>query len=112
MAESYTNEYRNPGFPNSIMERGNFVDVNDSIGELVNQINTYRSQGKFESARILILQNADALARSEFGATNINGLFEELRNTQIYAKNTSQEIIISDSEPVAITGDIWIEVDV
>ena len=110
MAENYTTEYRNPGFPNSVMERGKFIDVNDSIGEIINQINLYRSQGKFDAARILIMQNADAIARSDFGAATVNSLFEELRNTQIYAKYVSQEIIVSEKEPVSVVGDIWIEV--
>ena len=107
---NYTNEYRNPAFPSEVMERGSFIDVDDSIGSIINQINTYRSQGKYDMAESLIRQNADVIAKASFDSFQINALIEEIRNTQIYALQANQEIATSSEEPFALVGSVWIEV--
>ena len=105
----YTYEYRSPGFPTSVMKSGDYRDVSDSIATLINTINSYRNQGKYDSAAILIRQNADILAKTSFGASLVNSLIEENRNAQLYALEVSQEIYTTIDEPASTSNNvIWI----
>ena len=105
----YTYIYRENGFPNSIMNQVEYRDVYDEIGDKINQINTYRNQGDYESAKKLIESNSDKLKEVSIGASLINSLIEENRNAQLYALEASQEIYTTSEEPiVSSTNVIWI----
>lgn len=108
--DNYTNEYRANNFPNAVMTKTNFIDVNDSIASLINQINTYRQQGRYDLATEIIRQNSTTLAKATIDSGTINKLAEEIRNAQIFALKNSQAVYISDvSEPgTAVAGDVWI----
>ena len=105
----YTYEYRSPGFPSSVMNSGDYRDVSDSIGNLINEINNYRNKGKYDYAAKLIRENANVLSKVSFGASLLNSLIEENRNAQIYALEATQEIYTTSSEPdVSSDNVIWI----
>ena len=105
----YTYEYRSPGFPTSVMNSGDYRDVSDGIGEIINEINNYRNKGKYDYAAKLIRENAEVLSKVSFGASHINSLIEEIRNAQLYALESAQEIYTTDDEPVVSSSDvIWI----
>lgn len=106
---TYTNEYRTNNFPNSVMSNTNYIDVNDSIGDLINQINAYREAGQYDYASVLIKQNAATLAKVFIGSATINGLVEEIRNAQIFALKTSQHIYSDTTEPsIPNISDVWV----
>ena len=105
----YTYKYRENGFPHSIMDEGEYEDVNNDIASEINQINIYRSQGNYKAAADLIKNKSDKLKKVSFGASLINSLIEENRNAQLYALEASQEIYTTSEEPiVSSTNVIWI----
>lgn len=105
MAE-YTHEFSK--FPSEIMARHEFRDVTDDVAPIINQINYLRSQGLYGQAAKLIAENANLLNHYSIDSTTFNTWFEELRNTQIYAKKVQQVIYTDDLEPDCDEDDIWI----
>jgi hypothetical protein len=104
---SYTNEYSR--FPDKIMERHYFKDVDNSISSLVNQVKTLQSQGKYDKVNEILKNNTANLSQYILSAEYINAIDEEIRNLQIYAKNKKQSIFLTDDEPEdAVLGDVWI----
>lgn len=105
---SYTHEYSN--FPTTIMERGNYKDVDDTVAVLINQLKTFQKNKDYKSAILLIAQNP-SLKQYIIGVDVINKIIEEIRNTQIYAKTTKQTVYIQDKNNVpisAVENDVWI----
>ncbi len=103
---SYTHEYSS--FPTTIMEKSNYKDVDGTVAELINQLKTFQQNKDYNSAVLLIAQNP-SLKQYIIGVDVFNKIIEEIRNTQIYAKNKKQTIYVQDDEPVAATdGDVWI----
>ena len=103
---SYTHEYSS--FPTTIMEKSNYKDVDGTVAELINQLKTFQQNKDYNSAILLIAQNP-SLKQYIIGVDVFNKITEEIRNTQIYAKNKKQTIYVQDDEPVTATdGDVWI----
>ena len=105
-SSSYTNEYSK--FPYQIITRHNFMNIDDSIASLVNEINSYKMQGNFEVASKLISENAGLLAHYIIDASTINTIEEEIRNVQVMALQKHQCVYFDGEEPeYCALGDLW-----
>ena len=105
----YGNEFSN--FPKKLITLHHFKNVDDTVANIINQINSLRSQGLYNQAARIIEANKDILPQYVFDAVNIRTIEEELHNTQIYAKKVQQQIFIQDEEPdICEEDDIWIGV--
>ncbi len=106
----YTHEYSN--FPNEILTRHNFLDASDTIGAIINQINTLKSQGEYSRAAAYIEAHKNELGPYVLGCEYLNTIDEETRNVEVYAKAKKQQIYYQDTEPsdVAYQGDVWLGV--
>lgn len=103
---SYTNEYAN--FPTSLITLHDFQDIGDDVAVLVNNIQSLRSEGKYDEATKLIRNNSDLLENRIVGAEWFRTQEEEIRNTQIFARSAQQMIYDDETEPDIAEGDIWI----
>lgn len=79
-------------FPLSIMENVNYKDVNDDIAALLNRIDELRDAEDYLSAATLINTNKDILEPYVIDSNVVNRLFEEQRNTEIWASQEGQNI--------------------
>ena len=104
----YSHEFSN--FPNKLITKHNFVDVDDKTAELVNQINSLRANKKYNDAAKLIRENSDRLENRSADAVTFRTIFEEIWNTQVYALQKQQVVFTKADEPECETGDIWIGV--
>lgn len=103
----FTHEYSN--FPDELIQIVNYKNVNDTIGELINQINDYRQQGNYAAAQILISDYATQLKAYNLDMTVINKIIEEIRNTQIKSRVAGQFLSIDEDEPDGVwDGFVWI----
>ena len=103
---NYTHEYSN--FPTTVMEKGNYKDVNSNVARLIDQLKTYQQNRDYNSA-VLLIANNPSLKQYIIGVDVINKIIEEIRNAQIYAKTAKQTIYVQDETPVsAIDGDVWL----
>ena len=97
----YTHEYSN--FPDDLITLTNYRNVNDTIGELINQINSYRLDGNYAAAQILISDYATQLKPYNLDMSIINMMIEEIRNSQIKSRIAGQFLSIEEDEP----DDVW-----
>ena len=105
-SSSYTNEYSK--FPYQIITQHHFMNIDDSIASLVNEINSYKMQGNFEVASKLISENAGLLAHYVIDASTINTIEEEIRNVQVMALQKHQCVYFDEEEPeYCALGDLW-----
>ena len=95
-------------FPNQKITKHNFKNIDDSIADVINQINTLRAQGLFNQAARLIQNNSDILSLYVADAVTFRTWEEEIYNTQVYAKQKQQSIYFDDVEPDCIDGDVWL----
>lgn len=96
-------------YPEEKIKLHHFKNVDDSIIDVINQINALRKQGLQNQAQRIIENNKDTLGQYIFDATTIRTLFEEIWNTQTYAKAKQQYTYFEDGEPDAPqTEDIWL----
>lgn len=102
----YSNEFSN--FPSKVIALHDFKNVDDNIAPIINQINSLRSQGLYNQATRIIQENSDILSQYIIDAVTIQTMFEEIHNTQIYAKQIQQCIYFDDEEPECQEGDVWI----
>lgn len=102
----YLNEFSN--FPSKVISLHNFKNVDDTIAPIINQINSLRAQGLYNQAARIIQDNSDVLPQYIIDAVTIRTMFEEIRNSQIYAKQIQQSIFFSEEEPECQEGDVWI----
>ena len=103
----FTHEYSN--YPDELIELQDYKNVNDTIGELINQINTYRENGNYAAAQILISDYATQLKKYNLDMSIINGMIEHIRNTQIKARVAGQFLSIEEDEPDGVwDGFVWI----
>ena len=103
----YTHEYSN--YPDELINLTNYKNVDDTIGTLINEIETYRSQGNYLAATDLIERYADRLKPYNLDMTAINTMVEEIRNTQIKALSAGQFLSIDSAEPAGVDdGFVWI----
>lgn len=104
---NYTHEYSN--YPDELIPLTNYQNVDDSIGGLINQINTLRNDGNYAAAAELINKYQDQLKKYNLDMSVINAIVEEVRNTQIKAKDAGQFLSYDDEEPAnPWNGYVWI----
>ena len=104
----YTHEYSQ--FPNKVMQRHNFKDADDSVANVINQINSLKNQGLYNQANRILEQNKDVLGQYALTSEHCNAIDEETRNLEIKALQVQQSIYIQTEEPdSAALGDVWIE---
>lgn len=102
---SYSNEFSN--FPEQMIAIHKFKNVDNSVASIFQQINILRNNGEYEKAQQLIQQND--LGQYCPDANTINAIFEEIFNTQTYAKKVQQSIHFDeDEEPEVFQEDVWI----
>ena len=105
-SSSYTNEYSK--FPHQIITQHHFMNIDDSLASLVNEINNYKMQGNFEVASKLISENANILTHYIIDASTINTIEEEIRNVQVMALQKHQCVYYDETEPeYCALGDLW-----
>lgn len=102
----YSNEFSS--FPSKTITLHRFKNIDDTIAPVINQINSLREQGLYNQATRIIQDNSDILPQYIIDAVTIQTMFEEIHNTQIYAKQVQQSIFFSDEEPECQEGDVWI----
>lgn len=103
----YENEFSS--FPSKKITLHKFKNVDDSIADVINEINILRSQGLYNQASRIVKNNSDVLSQYVIDATTFRTLEEEIYNTQIYAKQKQQCIYVQEKEPdEAELYDIWI----
>lgn len=83
---TYSNEYSK--FPEQLISMREFKDITNDVDAIIQQIKTYKSEGKYAEAAELMRNNPN-LASYMFSATDINTLVEEIYNAQIAALNAS-----------------------
>lgn len=93
MASQYTHDYSN--FPHSVMEKIEFKDVDSSVIEAVNAFEEAMANDNYSHAKQIYKDNN--LGSYIISAYHWNLAFENLRNTQIYAKTKGQQIHYIDS---------------
>ena len=103
----FTHEYSN--YPDAPIDLVGYKNVNDTIGDLINQINAYRLDGNYAAAQILIDEYASQLKKYNLDMSIINKLIEEIRNTQIKAYVAGQFLSIEEDEPDGVWDNfVWI----
>lgn len=96
-------------FPVKKIVKHNFKNVDDTVASVINQINTLRSQGLYNQASQIIENNKDTLSQYIVDAVTFRTWEEEIYNTQIYAKQVQQSVILDEDEPEECEeGDVWI----
>ena len=99
-------------FPEKKITKHNFMNIDDDIASLINQINSLRSQGLYAKAATIIQDNKDILEHYIVDAITFRTWEEEIYNTQIYARQQQQSIYFDEEEPDCIEGDVWLGGDV
>ena len=103
----FTHEYSN--YPDEYITLTNYKNVNDTIGELINQINQYRNDGNYAAAQVLISDYATQLKPYNLDMSIINMMIEEIRNTQIKGKVAGQFLSIEEDEPDGVWDNfVWL----
>lgn len=105
----YTHEYSQ--YPDELIELVDYKNVDDTVGGLINEIETYRAQGNYLAATDLIERYADRLKKYNIDMTLINSMVEEIRNAQIKALTDGQFLSIDEEEPERLQineGFVWV----
>ena len=84
-------------FPDQKIVLHNFVNVDDSTIDLINKIDELRNNKKFAEAQNFIEQNADKVKQCIADAVTFRTWEEEIYNTQVYAKQVQQRMVICPS---------------
>lgn len=109
MSLIYENEFSN--FPHKLITLHHFKDIDDNIADIINQINSLRSQGLYNQAARIVDANKDVLPQYVIDAITFRTWEEEIYNTQRYARKIQQQIYFQDEEPdFCEEDDIWIGV--
>lgn len=104
----YENEFS--AFPERLITRHNFKNIDDTVANLINQINLYRSKGAYTEATNL-MRNNPSLSQYIVDAVTFRTWEEEIYNTQKYAKAQQQTIFFEDEEPeYCLENDVWLGV--
>lgn len=104
----YENEFSN--FPKKLITRHNFKNVDDTVANLINKINSLRSKGAYAEAANYV-QNNPSLSQYVVDAVTFRTWEEEIYNAQKYAKESQQSVYFDDEEPeYCIEEDIWLGV--
>ena len=105
---NYENEFSN--FPVQKITKHNFKNVDDSIADMINQINSLRSQGLYDQAANIIQKNFDILSHYIVDAITFRTWEEEIYNTQKYARQIQQSLFFDEREEDfdGLEGDVWL----
>lgn len=104
---TYSNKFGSK-FPTNIIEQSNYTDLTTELYPIAKKYIDYCTAGQLESAAILRSQNP-MLDKCIIDAKVWNHISEEIYNTQVYALNAGQLIIVSPEEPLAPqNGLVWI----
>lgn len=97
-------------FPEKKITRHDFKNVDDNIAPVINQINSLRTQGKYNQAARIVQNNFDILSHYIVDAITFRTWEEEIYNTQIYARQKQQLIFFDENEEDVdcIEGDVWL----
>lgn len=106
--EQTTHEYSN--FPNELITKHNFKDVDDNIASIINQVKKLQASGLYNQASRIIQQNKDVLGKYVIDANIINGMIEHIRNTEIISLQARQCVYVGKKPLTCNKGDIWIGV--
>ncbi|MCM1253709.1 MAG: hypothetical protein NC321_12885 [Clostridium sp.] len=103
-------EHEFSSFPSKKITRHDFKNVDDNIADVINQINSLRSQGLYNQASRIIQNNFDILSHYIVDAITFRTWEEEIYNTQKYARQVQQSIYFDESEEDfdGIEGDVWL----
>lgn len=103
----YTHEYSK--FPDELIEIKNYKNVDDTVGALINQIESYRREGNYLAAVELINHYGENLKKYVLDVSVINSMIEEIRNCQIRSLVTGQMLSLEEEEPIEVDdGFIWL----
>lgn len=102
----YENEFSQ--FPDKLIELHHFKNVGNDEAALVNQIDTLRAKGDYDSAQAFIEGNAELLKQLIADAVTFRTWEEEIYNAQVYAKQVRQYIYFGDTVPLCSNDDVWI----
>lgn len=103
----YTHEYSK--FPDELIEIKNYKNVDDTVGSLINQIESYRREGNYLAAVELINTYGENLKKYVLDVSVINSMIEEIRNCQIRSLVTGQMLSLEEDEPIEVDdGFIWL----
>ena len=104
----YENEFSN--FPYQKIIRHNFRNVDDNVTNIINHINSLRTQGLYSQAASIIKKNFNILSHYIVDAVTFRTWEEEIYNTQKYARQVQQSIYFDESEEDfdGIEGDVWL----
>lgn len=103
----YENDFSQ--FPLKKITLHHFKNVDDTIAPIINQITALQSQGLYGQASRIVDNNNDVLKPYIIDAIVANTWDEEIRNTQIYAKQVQQCVYLDEEEPEECQeGDVWI----
>lgn len=105
---TYENEFSS--FPSKKITKHEFKNIDDNIADIINQINSLRTQGLYNQAARIIQQNFDVLSQYVADATTFRTWEEEIYNTQTYARQKQQSIFFDEQENDfdGIEGDVWV----
>lgn len=104
----YTHEYTQFPESNSVTTlTPTFKNIDSTVGNVVASLQKAKAESDFGTVAKIIEQNSN-LVDYIIDAEIINTLVEDLRNTQIYAKQVQQNIYIGDKPEVVQFGDIRI----
>lgn len=105
---NYENEFSN--FPVQKITKHNFKNVDDSIADMINQINSLRAQGLYDQAANIIQNNFDKLSPYIVDAITFRIWEEEIYNTQKYARQVQQSLFFDEGEEDfdGLEGDVWL----
>lgn len=101
-----THEYSN--FPNELITKHNFKDVDDNIASVINQIKELQASGLYNQASRIVAQNKDVLGQYIIDSSIVNELIEHIRNTEIVSLQAQQCIYVGDKPLTCNNGDVWI----
>lgn len=98
-------------FPEQVMELHNYQELTPELYPIVKQYTDYCTSYNLEAASLLLAQHPE-LAKCQISTKDINLFDEERYNTQLYALQKGQIIVVDKEEPLSPSDNlVWIEVE-
>lgn len=106
----YENEFSE--FPNKKITRHHYKNIDDTIANVINQVNELRAQGLYNQAARIIEANKETLSQYVVDAVTYRTWEEEIYNAQKFAKQRRQVIYYEEDEDEVLEncleGDVWV----